>query len=237
MPGQDLSPQEYADEYAASRARIRAIVERAPTGATSTVIPSCPDWTVHSLCAHLAGIACDLVNRNNPSGDAQAWVDRQIAERSDRTLGSLLDEWDEYGPRFEAIMVNHPRSFSGLVMDVVAHEHDLCGALGIVGDRSSKGVRATMFIEAYQILDRDLPARGLAATRFIADGDEWIAGTGPVELTLDLSGHENATWELIRLLGSRRSMAQLRTYPWQGDLDRYVVGLAHMPLPTEDLVE
>ena len=39
------------------------------------------------------------------------------------------------------------------------------------------------------------------------------------------------------LLGSRRSLAQLRAYPWQGDLDRYLPGIAHMDLPASDLVE
>ena len=239
----DLSPDEYAAEYAASRHRIRSIVEAisadpgtAPAVA-STVIPACPDWSLTNICSHLAGICRDLVERNNPGDDAQAWVDRQVSERAGRSLASLLDEWDEFSPRFETLIAKYPRGFSGLVLDVVAHEHDICGALGIEGDRTSQGVRACMLIEARQILDRDLPAHGLSAARFVANGEEWLCGSGDIGLTLDLGNSPHGTWELTRLLGSRRSLAQLRAYPWQGDLDRYLPGIAHMELPTTDLVE
>lgn len=239
----DLTPDEYAAEYAASRLRIRSIVEAVsadpslrPTVA-STVIPACPDWTLTNICSHLAGICRDLVERNNPGEDTQAWVDRQVAERADRSLSSLLDEWDEFSPRFESLIAKYPKGFSGLVLDVVAHEHDICGALGIEGDRTSKGVKACMLIEARQILDRDLPARGLGAARFVANGEEWVCGTGDVGLTLDLGSDPHGTWELTRLLGSRRSLSQLRAYPWQGDLERYLPGIAHMDLPVTDLVE
>lgn len=239
----DLTPEEYAAEYGESRQRIRSIVEAAvsnPATAQSiagVTVPSCPDWTLTNICSHLAGICRDLVERNNPGADTQAWVDRQVAERADRSLGSLLDEWDEYSPRFESLIAKHPRGFSGLVLDVVAHEHDICGALGIEGDRTSSGVHACMLIEARQILDRDLVTHGLGAARFLADGEEWLCGTGDVGLTLDLGDHPSGTWELTRLLGSRRSLAQLRAYPWQGDLDRYLPGIAHMDLPASDLVE
>ncbi len=63
-----------------------------------TVVPSCPDWTVRNLVAHLAGVCRDLVERNFPGPDVQAWVDRQVAERSTRSVASLLDEFDEFGP-------------------------------------------------------------------------------------------------------------------------------------------
>ena len=239
----DLTPEEYANEYGESRQRIRSIVEAAvsnPATAQSiagVMVPACPDWTLTNICSHLAGICRDLVERNNPGADAQAWVDRQVAERADRSLGSLLDEWDEYSPRFETLIAKHPHGVSGLVLDVVAHEHDICGALGIEGDRTSRGVHACMLIEARQILDRDLVAHSLDAARFLADGEEWLCGTGDVGLTLDLGDHPSGTWELTRLLGSRRSLAQLRAYPWQGDLDRYLPGIAHMDLPASDLVE
>ena len=97
----DLTPEEYANEYGESRQRIRSIVEAAvsnPATAQSiagVMVPACPDWTLTNICSHLAGICRDLVERNNPGADAQAWVDRQVAERADRSLGSLLDEWDE----------------------------------------------------------------------------------------------------------------------------------------------
>jgi hypothetical protein len=64
-----------------------------------------------------------------------------------------------------------------------------------------------------------------------------VCGEGDVALTLDLGDRPDGTWHLTRVLGSRRSLAQLRSYPWQGDLDRYLPALAHMPLPESDLDE
>jgi len=235
MSNDEISPEQYGAEYGASRQRIRTLASGNvdPT----TRVPACPDWSLLNICSHLTGICRDLVERNNPGDDVQAWVDRQVAERSGRTIASVLDEWDEFSPRFETLIAKYPKGFSGLVLDVVAHEHDIGGALRVTGDRTSSGVRACMMVEARQILGRDLPAHGLPAARFVANGEEWVCGTGPVELTLDLSDRPDGTWELTRLLGSRRSLRQLRAYPWQGDLDRFLPGLAHMPLPDNDLVE
>ena len=99
--------------------------------AAATVVPSCPEWTVHDLCAHLVGVPAALVARDNPPpGDNQPWVDRQVADRADRSVGELLDEWDAVGPAFEGLMRKLPHAFGGLVYDAVAHEHDLRGALG-----------------------------------------------------------------------------------------------------------
>ncbi len=140
MPAPD-----YADEYAAARAGVRALLADSDDAAAATVVPSCPDWTVHDLCAHLVGVPAALVARDNPPpGDNQAWVDRQVAERADRSVAELLDEWDAVGPAFEGLMRKLPQAFGGLVYDAVAHEHDLRGALGRPGDRDGAGVHATL---------------------------------------------------------------------------------------------
>jgi uncharacterized protein (TIGR03083 family) len=135
MPAPD-----YAEEYAAARARVRTLLADGDAATAATVVPSCPDWTVHDLCAHLVGVPAALVARDNPPpGDNQRWVDRHVAERADRTLVELLDEWDEVGPGFEALMRKLPRAFGGLVYDAVAHEHDLRGpsaARGIVTEQA-----------------------------------------------------------------------------------------------------
>jgi hypothetical protein len=44
-------------------------------------------------------------------------------------------------------------------------------------------------------------------------------------------------FELMRLLGSRRSRAQVLAAPWDGDVEPFVSALAHMPLPERDIVE
>jgi uncharacterized protein (TIGR03083 family) len=222
-----------AHEYGAARRRIAELL----TGPhdTSTRIPACPDWDVPDLCAHLAGVCADLAAGRLPQGDTQAWVDAQVADRRGRTVASLLDEWHEASPVFESLMAQRG-ALAGLVLDAVAHEHDLRHALDRPGARDAAGVTVSMAFER-TLMHRDLTSRGLPAVRVASADGEWVAGDGDVAVTLDLGGREHGTWELFRLLGSRRSERQVAAYPWAGDWRSQRDGIFHMPLPAADLDE
>ena len=229
MPAPD-----YADEYAAARASVRSLLTDLDEAAAATVVPACPDWTVHDLCAHLVGVPAALVVRDNPpKGDNQAWVERQVAERADRSVAELLDEWDAVGPDFEGLMRKLPHAFGGLVYDAVAHEHDLRGALGRPGERDSSGVRASLEVMV-PMVERDLAAAGrTSGTLRLRAGDrQWVVGAGDPEVSLTTT-----PFELMRLLGSRRSRGQILAAPWEGDVEPFLSALAHMPLPEKDIVE
>lgn len=227
---------ELAFEYGESRTRITGLLAGADRQVASTLIPACPDWTVHALCSHVTGIAADLVARRNPGPNVQAWVDAQIAERADRPLADVLAEWDDVGPSFEALIERLPAAFGGLLYDVIAHEHDLRHAIGRPGARDSAGVLLGM--ETQRVLFAgDLGKQGLPAVRLAADGHEFVAGDGAVELELDLDDRPDGVFELFRLVGSRRSREQLLAYEWRGDVERFLPALTHMPLPEHDLVE
>ena len=220
-----------AVEYAACRERVRRLLGAISEAQSEVIVPACPDWTVRNLTAHLAGVCRDLAERNLPTGDVQAWVDRQVGDRSQRSVGSLLDEWDEFGPAFEAMIVRRPERTGALLYDVIAHEHDAAAALGIAADRASDGIRLSVDIIATMI-DSDLGKAGLPAVRFTDGSCTWEVGQGQVEFTLEAD-----TFTLMRALGSRRSLRQLRGLNHSGDLDRFLPGLAHLPLPVTDLAE
>lgn len=200
----------------------------------STTVPTCPAWSVRDLCAHLAGVAAALVARDNPPpGDNQPWVDRQVAARSQRTVAELLDEWDAVGPAFESIMRKVPAAFGPLIYDVVAHEHDLRGALGRPGARDSEGVWASLEV-LVGIVERDLAQHGpVPGTVRLQAGDRsWVLGSGSPEVSL-----RTEPWELMRLLGSRRSRYQLLAAGWDGEVEPFLGALAHTPLPERDVIE
>jgi uncharacterized protein (TIGR03083 family) len=227
---------EHRGAYASTRARINDLLAGIDDAGAATVVPACPAWTVADLTAHLAGVARALVERDRPGPDVQAWVDAQVAARQGRSVDSLLDEWNEFAAPFEDLIESKGGSFGFLLYDIVAHEHDLRGALQQPGARSSDGVTLALAI-GRTLLERDLTANGLGAVQVrSADGD-WSAGTGEPALTLDLSDQPHGTWELFRLLGSRRSEAQLARYSWTGDWKAMLPGLAHMDLPNSDIVE
>ena len=83
-----------------------------------------------------------------------------------------------------------------------------------------------------QAAERDLARHDLTAIRVFAAGEELVAGAEPVGLTLEAS-----TFEAFRLLGSRRTSAEMRAAAFAGDLERYLPGLVHMQLPVESLQE
>ncbi len=222
---------ERAAEYAACRTRVRALLGVINEEQANTVVPACPDWTVRNLTAHLAGVCRALVERNLPTGDVQVWVDAQVSDRAERSVASLLDEWDEFGPAFEAMIVTRPERTGGLLYDIVAHEHDAASALGTRTDRSSEGVRLSLDIMA-GLIHSDLAKAGLPAVRFGDGTRTWEIGEGPVEFTMEAD-----TFTLMRALGSRRSIDQLRRIDHTGDFDRFLPGLAHLPLPGTALVE
>ncbi len=126
-----------------------------------------------------------------------------------------------------------PASFGGLTYDVVAHEHDLRAAVGRPGARDSDGVWASLEI-VVTMIERDLATHGPVpgTLRLTADGRLWeVGGGGPV------AAIEAPAWELMRLLGSRRSRGQLLAAGWDGDVEPFIPAIAHLPLPERDSIE
>ncbi len=225
--------EECAIEYDRCRARISALLTEADA---SVVIPTCPEWTVADACAHLAGIPASLLSGDVPGADAQPWVDAGIERRRGRTVESLLDEWAGVTPAFQQMMITGGGRLAGMVLDAVAHEHDLRHALGRPGGRGERGVHVSMDFERL-ILSGDFKRRGGGSVEVRSADGVWSAGVGEPLVTLDVTGHEHGTWELFRLLGSRRSADQVDGYPWVGSWRDLADGLFHMPLPTTAIDE
>jgi hypothetical protein len=68
--------------------------------------------------------------------------------------------------------------------------------------------------------------------RLRAGEREWVVGDGDPTVSLTTT-----PFELMRLLGSRRSRAQIFAAPWDGDVEPFLPALTHMPLPERDIVE
>jgi uncharacterized protein (TIGR03083 family) len=223
---------DWAAEYAAARARIRIFLDEAGEAVADAPVAPCPGWTVRHVLAHVTGLAVALASGRGPGGaDLQAWLDGLVDERADRTLDELLTEWAAVGPAIDAYVAGMGAGGGQLVYDVIAHEHDIRLAAGRPGARASSGVVACA-AAASMLLARDLATHGLAAVRVTSGGRTWDIGEGAPGLEVELE-----PFELIRVLGSRRSEAQLRAIAWRGDLDRYLPALAHLPLPADDIVE
>jgi uncharacterized protein (TIGR03083 family) len=222
--------QRLAVEYGNARRRVRSLIEDFEDAAGQQV-PACPAWTVADLLAHLAGLAVGYGTGQVPERDREMWLDGFVTVRMGSSVAQLLDEWDRAGPRMEQAIAAEPSRRWPLVYDVIAHEHDLRGALDRPGDRDGDAIRLGLRL-GLRITERDLARHTLPGIRVLADGVELVAGDDPIELTLEAS-----TFEAFRLLGSRRTREEMRRAAFTGDLERYLPGLVHMHLPIHSLEE
>ena len=118
--------------------RVCALVERLDPAAFATMVPACPDWTVRDLLSHMVGLGADVLAGDEPDDHNSAWTQRQVAARRGRPGADLLAEWRGLAEPLMAWMREHG---SRPLNDVVIHEQDLRGAVGVVGGRDSDGLR------------------------------------------------------------------------------------------------
>lgn len=218
-----------AEAHRAARERIAAAVRAAGEDAGTLPVEACPAWTVHDLLAHCTGTPASIVGGHLPTGDLQAWLDGIVADRAAWSLEQLLTEWETAGPAVEAALRASPARLIDLLYDVLAHEHDLRAALGASGPIDDEAVGIGLELTVAH-LDADLAAHGLPGVVLDAGDARWLAGTEPVGLELLAPAYE-----LFRLLGGRRSRAQLAGAVRVGDLDRFLPALTHgMAVPPAD---
>ena len=218
-------------EYRNSRLRMQEIAASLSNDEANTIVAACPEWTVKDLFSHVTGLAADLGSGKGPTGDSQVWVDALVSDRASRSLASVVDEWNEVGPAFEAAIDAMPKRLWALTYDTVVHEHDLRAAIKKPGARDSEGVKVSAVL-GLKLVKGDLAAKSLPAFRAIIDGIEHNVGEGDPALTLTASA-----FDTLRLLGSRRTLAEMKSAKFAGDLEMMLPGITHMDLPATSLGE
>jgi uncharacterized protein (TIGR03083 family) len=200
--------------YAGAQARAIAVVTALPPDGLATAVPATPGWTVHDLVCHLCGVAADLSSGNVEGAATPPWTARHLAERRGRPLGDLVVEWQE---RSEPLldMLATPGRVDAAAFDILTHEHDLRGSLGMAGPSDPEAVEVVVARVA-QRFGRMVDGSDLPAVRLVGDGVELVCGSGDVAMTGTAS-----TVEWFRALMGRRSAGQVRTYHWQGDPTPY----------------
>jgi uncharacterized protein (TIGR03083 family) len=176
-------------------------------------VPACPGWSVRDVVAHLLGNVEDaLAGRlTGPPTDEQT-AEQVARHRADR-FTDVVDQWDEQAPAFEKI-IGEFKVWPG-VIDVVTHEHDIRGALGLPGERDSDGVRAT----SGALLGWFEPPVAM-----ILETESGAQRVGPEGDPLTLT---TTRFEFVRFRMGRRSRRQLENLRWSADpsavLDHLVV--------------
>ena len=226
-----INPESIARVYSEAHDRIVAFVSDLDDETAARRVPGTPEWTVHDVVAHLAAIPTDALAGRLAGVPTPEMTGKQVADRRDRSIKELLDEWAEgLDPILEgarAGLVPAP-----LAIDAVTHEQDIRGAIHAahLDDDGALRFAVTGFTAG---LGRRLKAAGLPPLRLRdpARGFDATARTGEPAATVSAS-----EFELFRAIAGRRSRAQVAAFDWTGDPAPYLDCLCIFgPLPEQDI--
>ena len=222
--------------YAGIRRRINELVADT-TDRWGDTVPACPEWRVHDLVCHVAGVVDDVLGGRLEGAGTDPWTAAQVSSRRDRPLTDVLAEWNSQAEQLEAVLDTFGPPGRQLVMDAVTHEHDLRNALGAPGARDSDAVviGVDWLITAYQ---GAADAAGHPGVRVVStDGAEasWAPKIErPVVATVTAT-----SFDLLRAFSGRRTDAEIRSLSWDGDVDAALASFSFGPFrrPTDSLGE
>ena len=222
--------------YAGVRRRVNELVGDVSDRERDSV-PACPDWQVRDVVCHLAGVTVDVLGGRLEGAGTDPWTATQVEARRERPLGDVLEEWNLEAPQLEGVLDSFGAAGHQLVMDAVTHEHDLRHALGTPGARDSDAVVLALdwLMKAHQAA---AAAGGHPGLRVVAtDGERksWEPTDGrPVVASVAAP-----TFELLRAFTGRRTQDELRSLPWEGDVDAVLGSMSFGPFrfPTTSLDE
>lgn len=256
-----------AQRYAQARHRVVRAVTALP-GRTREPVPACPGWSVHDVVAHLAGACADILRGNVKGAATDAWTAQQVALRRDRSTDEVLQEWQAVAPPVERLAPSFPgRTGQQWAMDLLAHEHDIAGALGVAAGQPADDVAFALDFLIAVGLHPAVSVHGLPPLHLATEHGSWIAGTGEPRPTDDdastgqllrkrwdsalLHGEDRPpatsadarvdapAAELFRALTGRRSHRQIRSFGWNVDPTPYLDVLAFGPfhIPSHDVLD
>ena len=119
--------------------------------------------------------------------------------------------------------------------DILTHEHDLRGALGLAGPSDPAAVSAVTARVTGRV-NHLVTKHELPGLRLVHDEGAWQCGASSAD-DVAVEGRAS-TMEWFRALFGRRSAGQILTYQWDGDPSPYF-GVMNLfgPLPESDVSE
>lgn len=208
--------------YHQTRQRMSELFRTLDAGHADATVPCCPDWTVTDLAAHVTGVAADLVAGRLDGVGTDPWTEIQVETRRGRPVKEIIEEWDECGAALETAFADGAVP-EQLIFDTVTHEHDLRHAIGQPGAQDDEAITVGLAFVAqfWPLVAASLDVPPLR----VAYGDhEMVVGEDP-EHTLTLT-----PFETLRGFSGRRSLDQIKAFPWPSDPEPWLPAFTWGPL-------
>jgi uncharacterized protein (TIGR03083 family) len=181
---------------------------------TMRLVPTCPEWTVKDVLAHVVGIGSDFRADRREGSGGEAWTTAQVKVRAESDVDEILAEWADLGGFMDEFFEANEDMAWALVADLVTHEHDVRLALDRPGDRTGAAVSASAQRYADRFLER-VADSDLESVAVVIDGSR----RGDPDVNVVLQG---SAFELLRAFTGRRSLDQIETMDWGEDSGRYL---------------
>lgn len=217
--------------YRTAREDVAALVRALGPEQLSAAVPACPGWTVHDVVSHLTGAATDAVNGRLRGMPEPSQTTAQVAERAGSPTSIVLREWERTASQFEVVLSKASSSLLYAVVDVVVHEQDIRGALGLPGNRDNSLIEMALD-RALELFASKVESAGLPGVVF-EEGDEVIAGSPTASVKYGAS-----VFETFRAVYGRRSRTQIeRRFSGTDDPAPYVPLLCTFGPAVTDIIE
>lgn len=186
-------------------------------GPASVAVPACPLWSVHDVLAHLVAVNEDVLAGKLSGPPSEEDTAAQVARRTGVPTADVIEEWAEMAPALEKLLTE-VRVWPGF-LDILAHEHDIRGAVGNTDRRDSEEMWAA---GEWLVMNWRVPVPlvvSVSGREHVIGGHEGEEGTEAADdaaeeaiLTL-----ETTPFEAFRFRLGRRSRNQLSKLAWIGD--------------------
>ena len=206
------TPEEVALLYARTRDEFVAQLRRLTPEEAATTVPSCPNWTVKDVVAHVVGLVADVLAEVPPPLGTDEMTSRQVAERSAMSLGAICDEWQANAEAIVPFLTEVPLRGLGLTADLAVHVHDVAETLDAVDPPPAEATAAAC--ERYVPLLQERAAEQLELALTVDLNDRrWEPSTGLAPLRM-----EGTPTDFLRGVTGRRTRDHVAdAFLWDGD--------------------
>jgi uncharacterized protein (TIGR03083 family) len=203
-----MSTHDIPAAYAALRDRLVALLSGVDDTAATTIVPSCPAWTVRDLMAHVVGVPEDVLAGRLEGVGSDAWTQAQVDRHAEDSLTDLVAALVEVGAQMDPMLPHFPDAPRGqFLMDAVTHEHDIRDALGTPGGEDADAVEI---------------------------GLDWLLThvSFPAEVVDAARSGVCSSYEAMRSLSGRRTAQQMTALGLPGDVIAQTLLSTPFPAPT-----